>query len=192
MILVIYTGIGFFLWKASYDVVKFKVFLSFATWIAFLAHGITATFGVFYADTPNYVGPGLFGETYPETYFGLKNGDKVLALFGVVALVGELVAQCNQEIAGCFSGKEIGRRSRPRSDCRRAQRRASGGEVHTTRRAPPAERKKNDERCECSDAWPPRRCPVGADGGRRHGSAFIHYARHRAYSGRSQVNGRVQ
>ena len=81
MILVIYTGIGYFLWKASADVHKFKVFLSFATWIAFLAHGITATFGVFYADTPNYVGPGLFGEVYPETYFGLKNGDKVLALF---------------------------------------------------------------------------------------------------------------
>ena len=65
---------------AARDVVKSKVFLSFATWVAFFAHGCTATVAVLTSDTPNYVGPGLLGEYYPETYFGLKNGDKVLAL----------------------------------------------------------------------------------------------------------------
>ena len=42
---------------------KFKVFLSFCTWIAFFAHGCTATVAVLTSDTPNYVGPGLLGAS---------------------------------------------------------------------------------------------------------------------------------
>mmetsp|Transcript_63190 Transcript_63190/g.105123 ORF Transcript_63190/g.105123 Transcript_63190/m.105123 type:complete len:172 (+) Transcript_63190:18-533(+) len=80
MILIIYTGIGCFLFMASRDIIKFKVFLSFCTWVAFFAHGCVATVAVLTSDTPNYVGLGVFGESYPETYFSLKNGDKVLAL----------------------------------------------------------------------------------------------------------------
>ena len=80
MILVIYTGLGLFLLMASKDPVKYKILLSFATYVMFLAHGCTATVAVLTSDTPNYVGEGVFGEHYPETYFGLKNGDKVLAL----------------------------------------------------------------------------------------------------------------
>ena len=62
MILVVYTFVGYFLWLASFDPPKFKVFLSFAQYGAFLAHGFTATVAVLTSDTPNYVGPILGGE----------------------------------------------------------------------------------------------------------------------------------
>ena len=58
---VVYTVVGYFLWLASFDPTKFKVFISFAQWGAFFCHGCVATVSVLTAQTPNYVGPILGG-----------------------------------------------------------------------------------------------------------------------------------
>ena len=54
-------SLGLFLLMASKDPVKYKIMLSFATYVMFLAHGCTATVAVLTSDTPNYVGEGVFG-----------------------------------------------------------------------------------------------------------------------------------
>ena len=56
MILMIYTGTGLFLYKAASNPLKYEIFISFAMWVMFFAHGTTALVGVLTSETPNFVG----------------------------------------------------------------------------------------------------------------------------------------
>merc|ERR1712086_844380 len=87
MIMVVYTGVGYFSLLASYNPLKYKILLSFFTWVTLFLHGCVALIAVFTSQTDNYVGPILGGMIdIPPTLFGLKNGDKlavVAAWFGM-------------------------------------------------------------------------------------------------------------
>merc|ERR1719506_2250225 len=87
MIMVVYTGFGFFTLFMSYDPLANKLLLSLFSWFLLFLHGCTALLAVFTSQTDNYVGPILGGMIdIPPTLFGLKNGDKffvVSAWFGM-------------------------------------------------------------------------------------------------------------
>lgn len=76
MILIIYTGFGFYLFQASFDPDKFRPFLSFGMWIANFAHGVVAFAHCFdkqdSGSTPT--------STPPSMKYGLgsRNMDKML------------------------------------------------------------------------------------------------------------------
>jgi len=76
MILVIYTVLGFYIFRASFNPAKNKVLLSFAMYGSNFAHGLIATIAVFNHFAPTYVGPSMFGYI-PEKMFGLTNWDKL-------------------------------------------------------------------------------------------------------------------
>lgn len=76
MIIVLYTVVGFYVFKMANDPAAHKSLLSYVIWGMCFAHGLIATIAVFSNYAPAYSGPSVFGNI-PKTVWGFTNWDKL-------------------------------------------------------------------------------------------------------------------